>query len=428
MSPEGTFRAKLHWMAETGAVLGMIANHYWLTHDREWLNSVLEPVLRACVWVANERANTKQSALAIGKEARHYGLLPSGRPHDWPDRGYFLFSDAVTWNGCYWVARALRDIGHPEAERWMAEAEDYRTCILNAIDRATHTYPQEENIRWIANELYAEPGKEVGIYAIDGPSSLLEYGLLDQDDDRVAEHEYFMRISGSLTDLFACKMRQMEDAELGRLQKEYAGGDVDLFYVNSVERIWHRVWTMQGKREKALRYFYSTMAFSTTLDTLHCHERYCPQLPWLSPWQPNGSGNGRLIDIICDSLYILVEDELHLLPCIPRDWLDLGKMVEVRGARTNYVTLSFAVTRLSTDRFELNAVLPGKVSRCKLTLELEPPYMVSHATQLDGCDADIASSLSVEGNVLTFMLHPLESDREIRISVQLTPYRRFTFH
>jgi hypothetical protein len=79
-----------------------------------------------------------------------------------------------------------------------------------------------------------------------------------------------------MSDRFAVKLPGMEDPSLGIIQEQYAGSPIDLYYVNNSEKVWHRTWGLRGEREKALRYFYSTMAFSTTLDTYHVHERFSP--------------------------------------------------------------------------------------------------------------------------------------------------------
>jgi hypothetical protein len=346
VSPEGSFRPHIHWMCETGAVLGMLADHYWMTRDTAWFERVVERGLRACRWIIRERNATKQVD-ADGARVKHYGLLPAGRPHDWPIKGYFYMSDAYTWRGLNEFAKILVELRHPDGDEVMREAEDYRACILEAVRHGTYLLEDQE-IHWVSNEVYTKPGERVGVYSIDGLASLVDAGLIAETDPLVYDLEQLLRNEGTLSDLFSCKMAEMEDRQLGILQQGFAHGEIDLYYVNASERIWHKIWMLQGEREKALRYFWSTMAYSTTLDTSHCQERFCPQLPWLSPWQPNGSGNGRLFDIIANSLFLFHNGSLQLLPCIPADWLDAGKEIRVERAQTPFGEVNFSIRSISS--------------------------------------------------------------------------------
>ncbi|MFD2333631.1 hypothetical protein ACFSR7_30595 [Cohnella sp. GCM10020058] len=375
VSPEGSFRAHIFWMCETGAVLGMLADYYLTSKDRAWFGEHLPAIVQACEWIERERSATK-IIQEDGTRAAHYGLLPKGRVHDWPDQGHFFFSDAHTWHGLNLMALALQEWGYADAAKYAAASRDYRECLEAAIGRATYSYPPGEQIRWISNEAYTEPGEKKAVYAIDGPACLLDTGILSAEDSLVPEIEYYMRSYFSMGDLFAVRLPGMEDAALGKLQEQYAGSAIDLYYVNQAERIWHRVWCLRGEREKALRYFYSTMAFSTTLDTLHVHERFSPQLPWLSPWQPNGSGNGRVMEMILNSLYLLEDRTIKLLPCAPADWLEPGKRIEANRVATYLGELSFKLTRSSLDLLQVEVQLPNGIQAFEVTFVLKNGYEI----------------------------------------------------
>ncbi len=402
LSPEGSFRAHIFWMCETGSVLGLLADYYSMTKDREWLEANLSIILKACDWVSQERNATKKYE-ADGTKVAHYGLLPKGRVHDWPDSGYFFLSNAATWQGLDLMAAALADIDHPAAAGYIAEANDYKQCILASVQQATYELPEEGHVRWISNEVYTKPDIRAAVYAIDGPTYLMDTGLIDPSDEIVPEIEYVMRKRYAMSDLFAVKLPEMEDAELGELQKTWAGAPIDLYYVNNTEKIWHRVWSLRGEREKALRYFYATMAFSTTLDTMHVHERFSPQLQWLSPWQPNGSGNGRIMEMILNSLYVLEGNKLQLLPCIPADWLDVGKAVQVRGMATFYGELSFRVERSSQLSIDVELHLPAGIKEMIINLFTKDEYVIQavEALSMDGRAAEWSGSLSANALSLT---------------------------
>jgi len=419
LSPEGSFRAHIFWMGETGSVLWLLADYYLMTKDREWLDANLPIILKACDWVSRERNATKVYG-EDGVKVPHYGLLPEGRVHDWPDRGYFFLSNAVTWQGFDLMAAALADIGHPDAARYVAEADDYRQCILASVKQATYALPEDEHVRWISNEVYTKPDVRAAVYAIDGPTYLMDTGLIDVWDDIIPEIEYVMRRRYAMSDLFAVKLPEMEDAELGKLQEAWAGKPIDMYYVNNSERVWHRVWSVRGEREKALRYFYATMAFSTTLDTMHVHERFSPQLQWLSPWQPNGSGNGRIMEMILNSLYILEGSKLYLLPCIPANWLDLGKGVQVTKMVTVNGELSFRVERNALNTINVELHLPPGIRELSLNLFLRENYGIQ------AIETFIADGQAVEwqGNLSANSLSLTDFGRNLNFEVVLsTPQR-----
>ncbi|QNK59369.1 hypothetical protein [Paenibacillus sp. PAMC21692] len=413
LSPEGSFRAYIFWMGETGSVLGLLADYYLVTKDREWLRANLSIVLKACEWVCKERNATKVFDDA-GEKVAHFGLLPKGRVHDWPDSGYFFLSNVTTWQGLNSMAAALADIEHPDASRYCSEANDFRVCILESIKRGTVV--GHDNVRWMPNEVYTQSDIRTGVYAIDGPISLIDTGLIEPMDEIIPEIEYLMRKQYAMSDRFAVKLPGMEDPSLGVIQEQYAGSPIDLYYVNNSERVWHRTWSLRGEREKALRYFYSTMAFSTTLDTYHVHERFSPQLPWLSPWQPNGSGNGRIMEMILNTLFIVESDKLYFLPSAPAEWLDVGKHVQVNNVGTVFGKLSFFIERSTLNIIEVNLSLPSGIDQLSLNLFMRNNYRIHEIEELriDGKASDWHGSVS--GNTLALK----NPGRELKFIVVLS--------
>ena len=117
----------------------------------------------------------------------------------------------------------------------------------------------------------------------------------------------------------------------------------DLYYVNLGEKSWQRIWLERGERLKALRFFYATLAYSTSRDVHMVHERYCPQLPWLLPWQPNASGNGRVLEMILNTLLFEKGDSLCLLYGVPDAWFAAGKPLGISGLSLTSGNFSFSV-------------------------------------------------------------------------------------
>lgn len=333
--PAGSFRPHIHWMCETGAVLGMLCGHALYAQDRAWFEGIAGRLEAACRFIMRERARTK-SMYAPG-EAGH-GLLPAGRPHDWPDFGQFLFSDAYTWKGLNLAAKAFAAFAHPFAGALADEAEDYRRCILDSFGKSVHPHPSEPGRLWFSSEVHTPAGREVGSYGGDGPVCLVSAGLLPPDDPVVGQIELDAVRRGFMTPLFATRMPGMEDKALAELQRRHAGGDYDLIYVTFSEVVWHLVFMAGGRRGRALEYLYSSLAYAASFDLGITHERFCPQLPWLLPWQPNASANGRILEMIASCICFEREDALYLLAGVPESWLDGAITLEeytVTGARVS---------------------------------------------------------------------------------------------
>ncbi|MCL4402329.1 MAG: hypothetical protein M1436_06680 [Acidobacteria bacterium] len=320
---EGSFRPHIHWMCETGAILGIFAEHAFLSGDFERLRKDAPALLKAARWIQGERARTRD-LLPDGSKSIHYGLMPPGRATDWPEFAYSLFTDAYTWRGLDQLAQAFETAKFPEATWLRAEADDYRQCILQSAKKI-------------------QQGKSEAKPVLFSDSALLEARLIDAKDDVVKDFEAARRKSGELNDLFARRMPQMEDDTLLRIQEKSAGGEIDLYYVNFAEKVWHRLWLERGETVKALRYFYMTLAYSTSRDVHIVSERFCPQLIWLLPWQPNASGNGRVLEMIFNTLCLESGDSMKLLHGAPDAWFAARRPLGVKRLRTSFGIFSFHI-------------------------------------------------------------------------------------
>ena len=337
---EGCFRPHIHWMCETGAILRIFAEHAICSRDFGGLRRDSPALLKAARWIQNERARTKELD-SDGAKVLHYGLMPPGRATDWPDFGYYLFTDAFTWQGLDRLARAYEEADLPEADWLRQEADDYHRCIVNAVQGALKPHPLDPSLKWISDELYEDPVKVFATTTYNGCMALLNTNVFPVEDPLFGDMERSLRKSGCMNDFFAYKMRTMEDETLKKLQEESAGGNVDLYYVMNCERGWHRNWLLRGERSKALQYFYMTLAYATSRDVHVSHERYSPQLPWMLPWQPNASGNGRILEMILNALVLEQEDSLCLLYGAPDAWFDSGEPLGVNSLHLSSGTFSF---------------------------------------------------------------------------------------
>lgn len=357
---EGCFRPHIHWMNETGAVLQIFAEYVLASGDFGRLRADSEALLKAARWIQRQRNRTRD-LLPGGGKALHYGLLPKGRPHDWPIRGHFLFSDTYSWSGLNRLAQAFAAAGLPDAGWLRQEADEYRDCILAAVRGSLKPHPRDPSVKWVPSDIYEDPAEAIKTTIFCGPNSLIGSGILDPDDELVSEIEKCLRTADCMNEHFAFRMRMMEDEECRKRQIAAAGGPVDLYYVTFAEGPWHRVWLERGERSKAQAFFYMTLAYAISRDLHLAQERFCPQLPWLLPWQPNAGANGRIISMILANLCFIRDGVCHLLQGVPDEWFAARAPMGVEDLWVGGSRLSFRLAPKSGSdgwRFSYECVGP----------------------------------------------------------------------
>jgi hypothetical protein len=67
-------------------------------------------------------------------------------------------------------------------------------------------------------------------------------------------------------------------------------------------------------------------------------------LPWLLPWQPNGSGNGRILDMILTTFVFENRDSLCLFYGVPDAWFASKAPMGVSDLHTLFGRISFQLT------------------------------------------------------------------------------------
>ncbi len=138
VDPEHDYTAH-EYNLDHGTVLWTLAEHYFITGDRVWLDHALPGMIRASDWVMRQRRLTM--VMDGADRIPEYGLLPAGHLEDNADWGHWFAVNAFASAGMTRLGEALRDIGHPEAQRIIAEAGAYRADLRAAVVRATELAP-----------------------------------------------------------------------------------------------------------------------------------------------------------------------------------------------------------------------------------------------------------------------------------------------
>jgi hypothetical protein len=382
--------APIRWMCSTGCVLSSMAMHYRYSRDIAWLKANRPSILAAWDWIQKNRETTR-TLEADGKKAAHYGLLPKGRVHDWPGyRYHYCFSDGYTYRGMADMAAAMREANLPEADRFTADAEEYGRCILDAMRRVEFTDP-ESSLLFVPNTVYYRQGERGGVWVFDGPRSLFDVELLHP----VKDAKYWDSMLA---------MIQRKWGSLGGLLGHFAGvedqskvaADSPFYYCNQAEMNYFRNYLARGETEKALLVFYTNLVYGMSPDLYQTVERVNVKDSNYAPFQPNASGNGRIIDMM-RRMAIDEQDEaqgvLWLLRGCPRRWFAAGKTLSVTDAPTLFGKMGLQVS-CSKDAITIDIDAPADRPLKELRIALRHPIRrMPHAITVNGSKVPVTSEI-----------------------------------
>jgi len=350
----------LRWMGENGFILWALAEHYKLSGDRLWLKRVAPRMIKSCDWIIRERARTK-TVLGGGERPRHYGLLPKGRASDNEELNYFYWTDTYSYAGLRGTADVLPEVGlDNEAARLRAEADDYKACILDSLERSIL---RDVDPPFVPQGPYMNqpPTAErlaATWYGICSPIYMVEMGLVAASDPRAGwtnrTIEKYVMTSG--------------------LPTVFKPGWIDPHYVydQALSQL------LRGETEKFLWTFYSLFAYGQarkTYATLEGNDIVTGSSgdAWDSLRMPHMHSGSRVMAVLRIALLAEDGETLHLLAGTPRGWLAPGRTIEVRRAPTPFGEADVKCDSSASAR-EITAVVTPPVRRtARIVLHVRPP-------------------------------------------------------
>lgn len=191
-SQDGVFNGAGGWESggynqHHGWILWAMAEHYWYSGDKDWLNRNADKLIKACHWIIKERARS-QAYPPNSLRGIERGLLPQGSLEDIGDWRCWLSNNVFSWWGLDAVARVLADINHPEAKALLAEAAAYRADMLAAFKEGMVRSPvvrlrDGSYIPMIPSEVHRR-GRTFGwiTQTLEGAIYLIRTGALEPND------------------------------------------------------------------------------------------------------------------------------------------------------------------------------------------------------------------------------------------------------
>jgi hypothetical protein len=120
-----------------GAIGYQLAEHYWLTGDKDWLKAAAPRLIANADWILRQRGLLTR-VIPGGSRLWCSGLQPAHQVT--PDSGGMLMqfyeSEAYYWLAVRRLADALVEVDPEPANRLAGQAEAYRKDLLNAVERS----------------------------------------------------------------------------------------------------------------------------------------------------------------------------------------------------------------------------------------------------------------------------------------------------
>ncbi|MEN6606606.1 MAG: hypothetical protein ABFD60_05155, partial [Bryobacteraceae bacterium] len=355
-----------------GTVLWSLAEHYWMTRDKSWLKGVTPSLKKAADWIIEQRKLTK--VMAGGTRCPEYGLLPAGHLEDNGDWGHWFSVNAYASLGLSEMAKALVEIGDPEATRYRREADLYRSDLRRAVDRAVADAPVirlrdntyvpyvptrvHQRIRMfgpLRTSLYSRyPQRVLPTYRLSatrellyGPMILVDTGIYDANESLARWVIDDWDDNVTMSEPLGLHVHGWVDENMWFSR----GGMV--FQANLQNPI--RAYLRRGEARAAIRHLYNNFV-SCYYPTVNVFTEEYRQ--WRSPSGPfyKVPDEAKFVHRLRDMIVTEYNNDLLLAVAIPERWLAPGQDLVVNDAPTHYGSTSFT--------------LRGDVSEVRGTVEL----------------------------------------------------------
>lgn len=330
------------WANTTGMGLALACDYYLYSKDQSFIDNYLPKILKAMHWIAGEVKATR-ILNADGSRPLTYGLMPFAVASD-GDAGYFISAtDIFSFWGMEKAVSLLEQLQHKEAISMRKELEQYRSDLLVAIEHLAQPNGyidrriiiDDSNIQEAAKFINTDIMAPIATVGIISPESELFQNYIKYYENQVAV-DYFM----------------------GKMDRE-------IFYMIQCEHYWQPIYLMLGEWKKAFMTLQTCLKYGMSHDTHQTQERFNLRNPAFAPWQPNGSGNGRVIDMILNSLYFENGDEVILLGAVPFEYLMANQTTSLCNLYTLTGRVNLKVKNIDKNRYHLelssDQPLPKKI-------------------------------------------------------------------
>lgn len=240
-------------------------------------------------WIEKKRAQTKNGDYA-GK-----GLFPPMRSCDWDDvYQTWTKTDVFNLQAYRALICAFTKYEDPQTASVVAGYRDYLRCMQDVLEDVARRYSDgDELIVPMHLGLEVSEPQQGGPFVHDGVS-LIYNDVCPPGSEYAGQIEQYYKnrcmFQNGLHGLMNCGLLPYQQWD------PWAG---HVWYTGFVEQEWFNVFLREGRRKDAKQTLDAQLRYSMTSEFYVC-ERYCDNDPYFVPWLPNASGNGRIIEMLCD--------------------------------------------------------------------------------------------------------------------------------
>ena len=339
----------------------VMAEHYRLTGDKEWLRRQLPRLKAAAEWIINRRRTTMKETLSQAERDgikagtwSPYGLQPKVSMGDGDPSGsrYYYWADSAGYQSVKLLAEVVGDVDAKAAAELKAEAEAYRKDFLPVLNESIVLSPvmkvRDGTCRSFVPQGFQDRGplaralpeganlfRHCGPYHADyvitsaAIEAWIRSGLLSADDKRIDGHFEV------LEDVF------LLDHPWFRRRK----GDYD------PARDWFGFgWAYQSGWERLPEFY---LVADDVANFLRSWLNRCAVDLNLGNWTFNehttfaandkSHGNSVFLSNFRNMLVMEIGETLWLARATPRAWLEAGKKITVKNAPTHFGAVSYEI-------------------------------------------------------------------------------------
>ena len=281
---KGEVKVHIPWASTTAGAVRACAFSLLCGNEQDY-KRYCAPLYAAFQWMERQRLSTKTMDVA-GK-----GLFPPGQGTDWPgEYQNWCMTDSHNLMAYSMLADAFEQYGDVHTAEIQDAYIDYMACARKILKEQVAKY-ENNNELLLENSLgcpQTDPPK--GAYFIDGPAALLLAGVMEPCGREVKLVENWFRnracFQNGLTGL-------MNDGLL-RCNKplDYWAGHT--WYTSWSDTCWMQVYLAQGRYEEAEEILEANLRYGMS-EAYYLAERYADNDPYWTPWQPNASASGRML-------------------------------------------------------------------------------------------------------------------------------------
>jgi len=337
-----------------GYVLWLMAEHWWMTRDREWMERAAPGLIKGCEWVIQQRRTTMKTN-PDGSKPIEYGFLPAGSLEDVTDYWYWLATNSATVWGFLNLADAIADFGQPSGQELQTEAKAYYDDFMAAMTEARIRAPvvklrDETYVPKFPSRLY-ERGRCHGWLreTLEGAIFMPAYKLLEPESIEtqwiLKDYEDNLYIS----DRYGYSIPAFDAFWFDRggfsMQANLLDGPLPYLYRDEIKHY--------------LRAFFNGFASAFYPEIRMCNEHSLPELGYPAGDHFKSSDEAQVTYWLRLMFVHERDNNLYLGQAIPRYWLASNKTIGIEKAASNFGPLSF--------RMKMNE--KGK----QVTVSLNPP-------------------------------------------------------